>query len=54
MPPSSTDGVAVSFRVVVSMVSVTLVTAVEPSTSRLSKSPPLVPVIFAPTFPSSR
>ncbi|MNM81588.1 hypothetical protein D3C81_935990 [compost metagenome] len=53
MPPSATDGVALRVRLVVSMVSVTLVTADEPSTFSSSKSPPVLPVIFALTLPAS-
>ncbi|MNF60821.1 hypothetical protein D3C81_1519900 [compost metagenome] len=53
MPPSAADSVAVSFTVVVSMVSVTLVTAGTVLGTRFSKLPPVAVEIVASTLPAS-
>ena len=53
-PPSATLGVAVSDTVVVSMVSLTAVTAGDESTTRFSKLPPLAVLMVADTLPASR
>src|SRR5688572_15395930 len=53
LPPSATDGVAVSDKVVVSIVSVIVVVAAAGLTASASKPPPLVPLIVADTLPAS-
>ncbi|MNI53568.1 hypothetical protein D3C73_1084130 [compost metagenome] len=53
VPPSTTLGVAVKVTVLVSRVSLTLVTASAGLTARFSKSPPVVPVTVALTWPAS-
>jgi len=54
VPPSVTDGVAVSVTVEVSMVSLTVVTAAVLLIARFSKLPPETLVIRALTCPASR
>ncbi|MNH12093.1 hypothetical protein D3C79_716280 [compost metagenome] len=53
VPPSTTLGVAVRVTVDASRVSLTLVTASAGFTARFSKSPPVVPVMVALTWPAS-
>ncbi|MOA03945.1 hypothetical protein D3C78_1234770 [compost metagenome] len=53
VPPSTTLGVAVNVTVDVSRVSLTLVTTSAGLTARFSKSPPVVSVMVALTWPAS-
>ena len=53
VPPSLTVAEPVRLTVVTSMVSVTLVTAAAGLMARLSKLPPLAPVMVALTLPAS-
>ena len=53
MPPSATLGVAVRLTVVVSIVSLTVVTAAVLLTARFSKPPPVALEIAADTLPAS-
>ncbi|MNF60820.1 hypothetical protein D3C84_424430 [compost metagenome] len=53
MPPSAAVAVAVSFTVVVSMVSVTLVIAGVVLGTRFSKLPPVAVLMVACTVPAS-
>ncbi|CAH0324376.1 hypothetical protein SRABI123_05784 [Pseudomonas sp. Bi123] len=53
VPPSATFAVAVSETVLVSMVSVTVVTAVAGLVARFSKLPPAASLIVTSTWPAS-